>query len=72
MGPYKCNTCTYSSLTLRQPKIHKLSHTGEKPYKCNICLLSFITLYQLNRHKLIHTSERRLMIVAHAIIVVLI
>jgi uncharacterized Zn-finger protein len=58
-SPYKCDICSYSSVSMWNLKIHRARHTGEKPYKCQYCNYSTIQSSNLTMHYYIHTGYKR-------------
>ena len=57
---YKCDVCSYSTISSSLSKRHKTKHTGdlEKPYKCDVCSYSTTRSTLLREHQARHTGER--------------
>ena len=55
---YKCDLCSYSTMSSSILKRHKRKHTGEKPYKCDVCSYCTVRSHDLVRHKRKHTGEK--------------
>ncbi|KAH8380508.1 hypothetical protein KR009_011150 [Drosophila setifemur] len=55
---YRCNLCTYASVTKRHLDSHMLIHLDEKPFQCDLCPQAFRQRQLLRRHvNLMHNEK---------------
>ena len=57
---HKCEACEKLFVSLRNLKIHEMTHTGEKLHQCDICGKYFAQKSGLTAHKITHTEKERL------------
>ena len=57
-GQYKCETCESIFKSMRNLRVHKVVHTGEKNFKCKVCGQSFKYKSELARHDKSHTGKK--------------
>ncbi|CAG7815594.1 unnamed protein product [Allacma fusca] len=58
-GPYKCESCSYSTKLRDCFKNHELVHLEKKPFKCDKCSYSGALKRFLGTHKRIHRRRKR-------------
>ena len=56
--PYKCPSCSFSSVYKSNFMKHMHTHTGEKPYKCPTCDFATAHKSSLVIHMRTHTGEK--------------
>merc|ERR1719370_699595 len=56
---FKCDVCSYSTISASHLKQHRDIHSQAKLYRCKKCSYASNTKYKLTRHKrIIHNNEK--------------